>query len=118
MEKQYRVPVAEEDRLRAGLAVHMIAARTGVRPEQMTADGRTDPSASRARWLAMYLTYVSFGWPLERVAHVFGLNRSTAASACRWAEDARDRPAVDQLLSQLESSLLSLVEAPRLELRA
>mgnify|MGYP006181432021 CR=1 FL=1 len=39
----------------------------------------------RARWLAMYLSYVTFGWPMDRVAHAFGLNRATAAAACRWA---------------------------------
>ena len=115
--QDYRVPVTAEDRLRAGLAIHMVAARTGVRPDRMTTRGRVDPSASRARWLAMYLAHISFGWPLERVAHVFGLNRSTASSACRWAEDAREGRAVDQLLSQLEACLQSVIEAPRFELQ-
>ncbi|WP_438851033.1 helix-turn-helix domain-containing protein [Brevundimonas nasdae] len=113
---EYRVPVTAEDRLRAGLAIHMVAARTGVQPEQMTARGRADTGVSRARWLAMYLAHISFGWPLERVAHVFGLNRSTASTACRWVEEARDAQPVDQLLTQLETCLHSVVEAPRQEL--
>ena len=40
---------------------------------------------------------------LIAVSHLaFGLNRATAAAACSWAEDGRDRPAMDDLLDRLE----------------
>jgi len=30
--EDYIVPVSEEDRIKAGLAIHLVAARTGARP--------------------------------------------------------------------------------------
>ena len=66
----------------------------------------------------MYLAQVSYGWPLERVGHAFGLNRATAAAACRWAEDGRDHPSVDALLERLELCVSHLLEAPTCELPA
>ena len=114
--EDYRVPVAEDDRIKAGVAIHLVAARTGTRPDRMTAGGRLDPRTSKARWLAMYLSHVAFGWTLERVGHVFGLNRATAGAACRWAEDARDSLAIDDLLNELETCIQALYQAPRCEL--
>ncbi|WP_226635684.1 chromosomal replication initiator DnaA [Brevundimonas poindexterae] len=113
MSQTYRVPVTEADRIRAGLALHLIAACTGVSAEQMRGPDRLNPRACRARWLALYLAYVAYGWPLERVGHAFGVNRATVSSACRWAEDARDRPALDTLLDRLEAFAQGLLgDAP------
>ncbi|HAV50726.1 MAG TPA: chromosomal replication initiator DnaA, partial [Brevundimonas sp.] len=95
MPRSYRVPVTEADRIRAGLALHLVAACTGVSAEQMAGTDRLPPPACRARWLAFYLAHVAYGWPLERVGHAYGVNRATVAGACCWAEDARDRPALD-----------------------
>jgi len=53
MLEDYRAPVGEEDRTKAGLAVHLVAARTGALPDRMAARGRLDPLSSRARWLAV-----------------------------------------------------------------
>jgi len=114
--EDYRVPVSDEDRLKAGLAIHLVAARTGARPERMISGRRLDPRSSKARWLAMYLSHIAFGWTLERVGHVFGLNRATAGAACRWVEDERDGDAVDDLLNQLEACIQSLYQAPPCEL--
>ncbi len=116
MTSEYRVPVAEGDRIRAGLAMQLIALATGVPIEDMAPCVRVGPRACRARRLSMYLAHVGFGWPLERVGHAFGLNRVTAATACRWAEDARDRSDIDGLLDRLERMLRDLCEAPALEL--
>lgn len=102
MSRAYRVPVTEADRIRAGLALHLVAACTGVSADQMAGPERLGPRACRARWLAFYLAYITYGWPLERVAHAYGVNRATVASACRWVEDARDRPALDAVLDRLE----------------
>lgn len=116
MEDLYREPAAGGDRLRAGLALQMVAAATGVPVEYMSGGIRRGTQACRARWLAMYLTHVAFGWPIERVGQAFGLNRATAAQACRWAEDERDRPWLDELLNRLERSVRDLVDTPRCEL--
>ena len=77
---------------------------------------RGSPRAAFARQVAMYLAHVSFGWPLERVAHAFGLNRATAGAACRWAEDERDRPDYDALMDGLEGSLRAVMELPLVDL--
>ena len=114
----YRVPVADGDRIRAGLALQLVAAATGISVEKMTASVRLKGRACRARWLALYTAYVTFGWPLDRVAHAVGLNRATAAAACRWAEDGRDHPSVDALLDRLELCVNQLLEAPACELPA
>ncbi|MFN7129639.1 MAG: chromosomal replication initiator DnaA [Brevundimonas sp.] len=114
MLEEYRAPVGDDDRRKAGLAIHLVAVRTGALPERMTARGRLDPLSSRARRMAMYLSHVAFGWTLERVGHVFGVNRATAGTACRWAEDERDAREVDDLLNQLEACISGLY-APRAE---
>ncbi|MBF0665995.1 MAG: chromosomal replication initiator DnaA [Brevundimonas sp.] len=116
--ERYRAPVRREDRIRAALALELVSASTGVPKEIMQVRSRLDGRACRARWLAMYLAYVTFGWPMDRVAHAFGLNRSTAAAACRWAEDGRDRPAMDDLLERLERCARAVLEAPACELPA
>lgn len=114
----YRAPARPEDRVRAGLAMQLVAASTGVPRERLESGARLEGKACRARWLAMYLAYVTFGWPMDRVAHAFGMNRATAAAACRWAEDGRDRPAMDDLLDRLERCVKAVLEAPACELPA
>jgi chromosomal replication initiation ATPase DnaA len=116
MTEAYVVPVMEADRIRAGLALQLVAASTGIAAETMTGRERLSPIACRARWLAMYLSHITFGWPLERVAHAFGVNRATAGTACRWVEDERDRPVLDALLDRLEDCVRLIVEAGRLDL--
>ncbi|MGZ9114842.1 MAG: chromosomal replication initiator DnaA [Brevundimonas sp.] len=118
MSETYRVPVAKEDRIRAGLAIQLVAAATGVTAERMRAQARLGGAECRARRLAMYLAYVAFGWPLERVGHAFGLNRATAAAACRWVEDERDRPTLDAMLNRLERCVREVLEAPVCEVPA
>ncbi|MNE73748.1 hypothetical protein D3C80_1697750 [compost metagenome] len=77
---------------------------------------RVRPRACRARWSAMYLAHVSYGWPLERVGHAFGLNRVTASTACRWAEDARDDDRYDAVMDGLETGLRAISELPAVDL--
>lgn len=100
----YRVPVADRDHTRAGLALHLVAACLGV-AMRAVADERRNPDAMRTRRLAMYLAHIGYGWTVERVAHAFGVSRATSARACAWSEDQRDQPAVDALLDTLEGCL-------------
>lgn len=118
MTDTYLVPVREEDRIKAELAMQLVAASTGVSKDRMVTRSRVELRACRARWLAMYLAYVTFGWPMDRVGHAFGLNRTTAAKACRWAEDERDVPALDDLLDRLEQCVRQVIDHPTCELPA
>lgn len=118
MGEAYRVPVREADRIKADLALALAAVATGVSMRRMEATTRLNGSDSRARRLAMYVAHVTFGWPLDRVAHAFGLNRGTAAKACRWTEDVRDQPAVDDLLEEMERLIRAAGDLPPLELPA
>lgn len=111
MMEAYKAPVTDADCTRAGLALHLVAASTGVSIREVGRNGgRLSMAALRARRLAMYLTHVSYGWTLERVGHVFGMNRATASAACRWAEDQRDQPALDALLETLEGCLRAIMD--------
>lgn len=116
MLEEYRVPVTEEDQVKAGLAIHLIAARTDAHPSQMTGRGRMNPRAARPRWLAMYLSHVAYGWTMERVGHVFGVNRASVGAACRWVEDEREQRSIDDLMNDLEGCIQGLYQSPRLEL--
>lgn len=118
MTDEYRVPVRLADRIKAGLAVQMVAVATGVAPEEICADGRQSPLACKARHVAMYLAHVGLGWPMERVGHAFGRNRSTVGQACRWVEDGRDEPALDDMLDQLEEAIRAACEAPAFGLQS
>lgn len=116
MSEPYHVPVIETDRSKAGLAIHLVAAATGLSAGRIASRGRLRDGHCRARWLAMYVSHICFGWPLERVGHVFGVNRATAGNACRWVEDERDRPELDALLDRIEALIGALFETPRCEL--
>lgn len=118
MDETWRAPVADADRIRVGLAIQLVATATGVPAERIRERARLGGSACRARRLAMYLAHVTFGWPLERVGHAFGLNRATASAACRWAEDGRDQPSLDAMLDRLERCVREVLEAPTCELPA
>ena len=114
-ETAYRVPVAEGDRTRTGLAIQMIALTFDLPLTAMTGD-RLGLKARRARRLAIYLAHVGYGWTLERVSHAFGVNRTTVSVACRWAEDARDDIAIDAALDRMEQTLRLICETPRIGL--
>ena len=116
MSEPYRVPVMETDRSKAGLAIHLVATATGLSARRIASRDRLRDGHCRARWLAMYLSHIAFGWPLERVGHAFGLNRATASTACRWAEDARDDDAYDTVMDGLETCLRAVSELPAVDL--
>jgi chromosomal replication initiation ATPase DnaA len=117
MDEEERVATAAEDRIRARLALQMVAISTGM-PLELIVQTRNKGRMCRARWMAMYLAHVTFGWPLERVGHAFGMNRATVSTACRWGEDERDRPIVDETLDRLERCVRLLIDAPVCELPA
>lgn len=112
MRSAYRVAVSEQDRKLADLVVQIVALRFSVPVAAITRDTRLAPDALRARRVAMYLTYVSFSWPQERVGHAFSVNRQTASTACRRIEDARDNADLNALLDELEGAIHSIVGEP------
>ena len=112
MRSAYRVAVSEEDRSKADLVVQIVGLRFGLPATAIRADGRLSRAALRARRVAMYLAYVSFEWPQERVAHAFEVNRQTAAVACVRIEDARDSPELNTLLNELEGAIHAIMGRP------
>jgi chromosomal replication initiation ATPase DnaA len=118
MTDTYRPLVADTDLSKAGLAIQLVAAGTGVAAPSIASRARLGPRVARARWMAMYLAHIAYGWTLERVGHAFGVNRATAANACRWVEDERDRRDVDDLLNRLERAVSELFAAPQCEIMA
>jgi chromosomal replication initiation ATPase DnaA len=107
----YRVQVRDEDRVRAGLVVQLVALASGLTPEAVLDIRRRDPAASQARRTAMYLTHVAYGWTLERVGHAFGRNRVTVGTACQRVEDERDAPDIDARLERLTELLAAALAA-------
>jgi chromosomal replication initiation ATPase DnaA len=76
---------ANRDRLRAAFVTSLVAMTTGVCPAQIQSRTRNKAEAARARQIAMYLSHVSFEWPLARVGAAFGRDRTTA-SRLAWGK--------------------------------
>ena len=98
-------PDPRRDRLTVGFVTHLVSLATGVSAVDITAPRRASQSAVRARQLAIYLTHITFHWPLARVAFAFGRDRTTCGHACRRIEDMREDAAFDRRLSELEACL-------------
>ena len=90
----------------------IFALSSGVPALDITARDKRGHRAVRARHTCMYLAYVIFQWPLERVGAAFGRDRTTAGHACRLIEDRRDDPAFDAGLEALEACLRVAPGAP------
>ncbi len=116
LREPYRVPVSEEDRRRADMVMQIVGVRLGTPVAAIGRETRLPRPALRARRVSMYLAHVALGWQLERVGHAFGVNRQTAATACRRIEDARDEPNLDALLDQIEETIRAVCEAPPVDL--
>lgn len=96
---------SRKDRLRAAFVTSLVAMATGVSPGDISSRTRNRAEAARARQIAMYLSHVSFEWPLTRVGAAFGRDRTTAGYACHRVEDLRDDAAFDAHLSAMEDCL-------------
>ena len=102
----------ETDALRAGFVMDLVALTTGVAAQDIRLNTRGTAKAARARQVAMYLTYVAWGWKMARVGAAFGRDRTTAGYACKLVEDLRDNVGFDRMLEQLETCLKD-APAPR-----
>ena len=90
----------------ASLVTDLVALATDLPRGEIGGGGKTrGEGVTRARHMAMYLAYVIFQWPLERVGAAFGRDRTTAGHACRQVEDLRDDRAFDDMMERLESCL-------------
>jgi hypothetical protein len=95
------------------LAGRLTARRFAVPLREIAAATRRSSRTARARHVAIYLAHVTLGIPLRAVAACFGRDRSTAAYACRVVEDARDDPAFDVALVDLELAATVLLRSTR-----
>ncbi|WP_018996555.1 helix-turn-helix domain-containing protein [Hirschia maritima] len=93
-----------EDFARARLAGSLSGYVFDVSQEELFGNTRGLQTVALARQVAMYLTHVSFGLSLARVANVFLRDRSTVAHACHLIEDKRDDPKFDEMLEALENA--------------
>lgn len=93
------------DRDRAATVIGLAALAFDAPRDKLVSARRCDGRACAARRAAIYLIRVSFDWPLQRVARAMGCDRSTVGLACRWAEDRRDDPAFDGLMTRLEDAI-------------
>ncbi len=100
-----RVGKERRDHLRAAFVTSLVAMTTGVCPAQIHSRTRNKADAARARQIAMYLSHISFEWPLARVGAAFGRDRSTASHACHRVEDLRDDARFDANLNAMETCL-------------
>ncbi|PIB93370.1 helix-turn-helix domain-containing protein [Caulobacter sp. FWC2] len=98
-------PDPRRDRLTVGFVTHLVSLATGVPAAEISAPRRATHAAVRARQLAIYLTHITFHWPLSRVAFAFGRDRTTCGHACRKIEDMREDATFDRRLSDLEACL-------------
>ena len=105
------IPIDGDDR-EAALIADVVALATGVPAPVILSGARRGRAACQARQAAMYLAYVIFQWPLDRVGPAFGRDRTTAGHACRQVEDRRDDPAFDAGLERLEACLRAAPGAP------
>ncbi|PTS90890.1 MULTISPECIES: helix-turn-helix domain-containing protein [unclassified Caulobacter] len=103
-------PDPRRDRLTVAFVTHLVALATDVSPSDIAAHKRVSSAAARARQIAIYLTHITFHWPLARVAFAFGRDRTTCAHACHRVEDLRENPDFDARLGALEDCLR---QAPR-----
>ncbi len=98
-------PDPRRDRLTVGFVTHLVSLATGVSAAEIGAPRRESQAAVRARQLCIYLTHITFHWPLNRVAYAFGRDRTTCGHACRKIEDMREDAAFDRRLTDLEACL-------------
>lgn len=105
-----------EDRARARLVMHIVAAALNVSVEQVQGDTRMQPEMA-ARSIAYYITRTAFGMSLARVAAAFGRDRSTVAHACARLEERREDARFDRWMEALEAACVS-APAPVAEERA
>ncbi|MEY4256132.1 MAG: hypothetical protein RLZZ141_1359 [Pseudomonadota bacterium] len=96
---------SRKDRLQAAFVTSLVAMATGVSPGDISSRTRNRAEAARARQIAMYLSHISFEWPLTRVGAAFGRDRTTAGYACHLVEDLRDDADFDAHLSAMEACL-------------
>ncbi|MEM9963747.1 MAG: helix-turn-helix domain-containing protein [Asticcacaulis sp.] len=94
-----------DDRAAVQFVIELVAVTTGVSSDQIRTFSRNHARVARARQIAMYLTNISWQWPLVRVGKAFGRDRTTVGHACRLIEDLRDDPQFDAMLERLEASL-------------
>ena len=91
--------------------VSLVAQEKNVPKRLIMHSSRCRATASQARHLAMYLSYVVLGRTLAEIGQEFGRDRTTVSYACAQIEDLRDDPAFDEEVSRLEATLESAKEA-------
>lgn len=82
----------------------VVAATFRLDRAELRAPSRREAPTAFARQVAMYVAHVWFALSLTEVGRRFDRDRTTVAHACRVVEDRRDDPAVDRVVSAIESA--------------
>ena len=80
----------------------LVVATFAVAVDELRAGTRRSKPVAFARQSAMYLAHTALGLSYSQIASIFGLDRTTAAHACRVIEERRDEPLLDLVLAALE----------------
>ena len=94
----------------AWLSSSLVCYALGLSTQSVLAEKRGSAAVCRARQMSMYLLHTSLGVSLALVARAFNRDRSTVAHACNAVENMREELTVDDLMDQLSSGLLAVVE--------
>jgi hypothetical protein len=89
----------------AAEVLFLVAEATDVPPALLLADTRGRAEVANARHLAMYLMHVGLSRPMDAVGRIFGRHVTTVSHACRVIEDARDDPAFETMVAEIEAML-------------
>jgi len=100
------------------IAAQLVAGHYDMALVEVVGRARRSHRATRARHMAMYLAHVVCGLSLAAVGAGFNRDRTTASYACHKMEDARDDPAIDAALADLEISAGVLLELQSEEKRS
>lgn len=93
----------------AYLATALVAYTLGLNTEEVFSPRNRKTADTKARHVAIYLTYVALGTSFGRVAKAFGRDRSSVAYACKIVENRREDADFDDWCEQLEVGLKSVI---------
>jgi chromosomal replication initiation ATPase DnaA len=116
--RQHAAGREADDEACCRIAAQLVASHYDMALVEVVGRARRSHRATRARHMAMYLAHVVCGLSLAAVGAGFNRDRTTASYACHKIEDARDDPAIDAALADLEISAGVLLELQSEEKRA
>lgn len=93
-----------DQRMAAAVAA-LVAVQFGINAlDIIGTTSRGNPTAAKARLVAMYICHTSLKWSQEHTASVFGRDRTSATKAASKIELMRENDSFDDLMTRLEGA--------------